>query len=74
MFYLSAYESLEHYRTKSEVGYNPISFETVERFAERYNLFDTLEEFDRFRILIAACDNAFLTAVDAARAKQIRKK
>ncbi len=62
--FLNAYNSLRCHRTRSEAGYNPISYNDLILYAQTHGFFDTPDTFHSFETLIQACDHAFLSFAD----------
>jgi len=62
--YLDSYNALRCHRTRSESGYNPIDYPSVVLYAQTHGFFDTQDNFNRFEILVQACDHAFLEFAD----------
>ena len=62
--YLDAYNSLTCHRTRTESGYNPLLFSDLVLHAQTHGFFRTPEEFQEFKVLIQACDHAFLGFAD----------
>ena len=58
--YYEAYHCLKRHRTKSEAGLNPISYESIVKYAEVNGYRYPTETFNYFLTLVQACDDAFL--------------
>ena len=67
--YLDAYNTLRCHRTKSEAGYNPISYESLITYAKVYGFDDTFDELNTFCVLVQSCDHALLDYADEVRSK-----
>jgi len=68
--YYKAYSSLRLHRTKSDNGWDPISFESLVSYAKVYGFNSTVEETDRFIMLVQACDFSFLEYAEERRGKE----
>lgn len=71
--YLEAYHSLKCHRTRSEAGYNPISFSDLVMYAQTHGFFDTQETFEDFKTLVQSCDHAFLSFADEKQRQALAK-
>lgn len=71
--YYEAYHCLKRHRTHSEVGPNPISYESIVKYAEINGYLDDTETFDYFLFLLQACDDAYLDFIHAKQKKALSK-
>jgi len=71
--YHEAYSSLRCHRTRSEAGYNPISYESIVLYAQVNGFMSSNEVFEVFLTLVQSCDHAFLEFVDEKQQQAIAK-
>lgn len=71
--YYNAFSSLRCHRTRSEAGYNPISFSDMVEYAKVYGYFDSQETFDTFLTLVQSCDHAFLEFANEKQQQALNK-